>query len=133
MPAHPIFAVSLRGVMYCSVGGQNAGTYHWPVAFMSAGAAIRHPSKSIYEFGHFSMAQRFPSITVPGRLALVTHTGTNDTRLSPALIQRRGMVPMTGPQIQQALAVTFPSCPTRPWHWLVCRRRRPRKNPRRAG
>lgn len=107
MPAHPIFAVSLRGVMYCSVGGQNAGTYHWPVAFMSAGAAIRHPSKSIYEFGHFSMAQRFPSITIPGRLALVTHTGTNDTHLSPALIQRRGMVPMTGPQIQQALAVNF--------------------------
>lgn len=104
----PILAASMQGVLYCSVGGQNAGTYHWPVAFMSAGAAIRHPSKSIYEFGHFGMGQRFPAVVIPGRLSLVTHTGTNDTRFSAALIQRRGMVAMADPEIQHAVAVNFP-------------------------
>ncbi len=108
MAVSDIFTACIRGVIYSSIGGECAGVYHWPVDFMSAGAAIRHPSKSIYEFGHFGMATRFPAIVIPGRLALVTHNGTNDTRFTPALIQRRGMVAMEPAEIRTAIARNFP-------------------------
>lgn len=103
-----IFVASVRDVLYSSIGGQQAGVYDWPVEFMSAGAAIRHPSKSIYEFGHFGMAKRFPAIVIPGRMSLVTHNGLNDTQFTPALIKRRGMTPMPPEQIRAAVALNFP-------------------------
>ncbi len=108
MEKDDIFVASVRGVMYSSIGGAHEGVYHWPVDFMSAGAAIRHPSKSIYEFGHFSMATRFPNVLIKDRLSLVTHNGTNDTRFTSDLIVKRGMVKMTAEQVDEAVAQHFP-------------------------
>lgn len=102
------FAASMRGVMYCKLAGATAGIYDWPVAFFSAGAALRHPTRGVYDFGHFGMAQRFTSITIPGRLALVTNNGTNDTEFTPMMIKRRNMVLMQPEAVTAAVARNFP-------------------------
>ncbi|WP_170297740.1 glycosyltransferase [Paracoccus litorisediminis] len=108
MNAEGVFVASIRGVMYSSVGGKQDGVYHWPVEFMSAGAAIRHPSKSIYEFGHFGMATRFPTVVIENRLSLVTHNGTNDTQFTAATIKHRGMVMMSSEEINRSIEKNFP-------------------------
>ncbi|MFT4013213.1 MAG: glycosyltransferase [Paracoccus sp. (in: a-proteobacteria)] len=102
------FAASMRGVMYCKLAGPTAGIYDWPVAFFSAGAALRHPTRCVFDFGHFGLAQRFTSITIPGRLALVTNNGTNDTDFTPMMIRRRNMVLMQPEAIDAAVARNFP-------------------------
>lgn len=103
-----IFVACVRDVLYSSSGGPHAGVYLWPVEFMSAGAAIRHPSKSIYEFGHFGMATRFPKVVIDGRMALVTHNGTNDTQFNTAVIAKRGMVQQTPQKIGELVGRNFP-------------------------
>lgn len=110
-----IFVASVADVMYAVIGGPLAGVYHWPVEFMSIGAAIRHPSKSIYEFGHFGMATRFPKVVIGGRLTLGTHNGTNDTELTPAMIKRRGMVPMDPAAVAAAVERHFPFLTPEAW------------------
>ncbi|PZX56228.1 putative rhamnosyltransferase [Cereibacter changlensis] len=107
-PEHEIFTLSMRGVMFCSSGGAAPGTYHWPVDFMSAGAAIRHPSKSIYQFGHFGMAQRFPAIVLTGGMALVSHNGTNDTAFNAHVVRKRAMELMGPQEAEEAIARHFP-------------------------
>ncbi|WP_170293922.1 glycosyltransferase [Paracoccus limosus] len=102
------FAASMRGVMYCKLAGATAGTYNWPVAFFSAGAALRHPTRSVFDFGHFGMAQRFTSITIPGRMALVTNNGMNDTDFTPMMIKRRNMVLMEPEAVAETAARNFP-------------------------
>jgi len=103
-----IFAASITGVMYSVIHGETAGVYDWPVDFMSAGAAIRHPTKSIFQFGHFGMAKRFPAISISGGMALVTNNGTNDTTATQALIKRSGMKRMEEMDISKALHQFFP-------------------------
>lgn len=102
------FAASMRGVMYCKLNGPTAGIYDWPVAFFSAGAALRHPARGVFDFGHFAMGNRFTSITIPGRLALVTNNGTNDTEFTPMMIKRRNMVLMPPEAVTAAVATNFP-------------------------
>lgn len=102
-----IFVASLRDVLFSATGGAHAGVYFWPVTFMSAGAAIRHPSKSIYEFGHFGMATRFPNVVIAGRMALITHNGRNDTQFNAALIARRGMKRLDAPEVEAAVERLF--------------------------
>lgn len=108
MRGEDIFVASVRDVLYSSSGGQSAGVYLWPVEFMSAGAAIRHPSKSIYEFGHFGMAQRFPKVVIGGRMALVTHNGTNDTHFSASVIKKRGLIKLDPIEIGRSVGQFFP-------------------------
>lgn len=108
MSTDDIFVASIRGVMYSSTGGNQSGVYNWPVDFMSAGAAIRHPSKSIYQFGHFNMGKRFPAVIIEGGMALVTHNGTNDTSFTPAFIRRRGMIAMKPEEVNTAIRDHFP-------------------------
>ncbi|WP_333684794.1 glycosyltransferase [Pontibaca methylaminivorans] len=108
MQGDGVFVASLRNVMYSAIGGPLAGVYHWPVEFMSAGAAIRHPGKSIYQFGHFGMARRFPNVVIDGHLALVTNNGMNDTRLTRKMIRRRSMERMSGAGIDRAIRDFFP-------------------------
>lgn len=103
-----IFVASVRGVIYSCLGGQQAGVYDWPVDFMSTGAAIRHPSKSIYEFGHFGMATRFPTVVIKDRLSLATHNGMNDTQFTAATIARRGMKILSPEEIDKAVKQHFP-------------------------
>lgn len=103
-----IFVASLGGVLYSSVGGAQAGVYDWPVEFLGAGAAICHPRKSIYEYGHFALPRRFPSTVIPGRMALVTNNGMNDTQFTSDLIQRRGMKLLSQAEVDATVAQNFP-------------------------
>lgn len=108
MTQEPAFAASLAGAIYSVTGGEGAGVYYWPITFLGVGAAVRHPSKSIFEFGHFALAKRFPTVLIPDRLALVTHNGTNDTNFTPQWIERRGLRRLAPAQINQAVARDFP-------------------------
>ncbi|MBY0137051.1 glycosyltransferase [Paracoccus yeei] len=85
------FAASFRDVLFCSVGGDHAGVYQWRSPFFSAGVALFHPSASIFGFGHYGMAERFTSISIPGHMSLVTHNGMNDTTLDEGRIRRQKM------------------------------------------
>lgn len=108
MQGDSIFVVSVRGVMYSSMMGTQDGVYDWPVDFFSVGTGIRHPSKSIYQFGHFGMATRFANVVIKDRLSLVTHNGTNDTQLTADLLKRRGMVPLSNAEVDENVAKFFP-------------------------
>ena len=103
------FAASLTGVMFSLRGERRPGVYDWPVAYFSAGAALRHPKRSIFQFGHYALPQKFRHVTLPRGMALATHDGTNDTRLpSEARRQRRGMTRMTPAEIRAARERYFP-------------------------
>jgi len=109
METADIFAASLTGVMFSVVNRSNPVVYDWPVAFFSAGAAMRHPKRSIFRFGHYALPQRFPHVTLPRGMALVTHDGTNDTGLpSEVRKQRRRMTEMTPSEISAAQQRFFP-------------------------
>ena len=74
------FGISFSDLIYSSLNHPEGGVYHWHREFFSAGAAIRHPTRSIYSFGHFAIPRRMPCVTVPYFMPLVTHRGNNDTR-----------------------------------------------------
>ena len=104
-----IFAASLTGVMFSVLQGPQTGVYDWPVAFFSAGAALHHPKRSIFRYGHYALPQRFPHVALPRGMSLVTHDGTNDTGLpSEARRKRRGMTRMTEGEIRAAGERYFP-------------------------
>lgn len=75
-----IFGITFSDLIYSSLNHPEGGVYHWHRDFFSAGAAIRHPTRSIYSFGHFAIPRRMPCVTVPYFMPLVTHRGNNDTR-----------------------------------------------------
>ena len=103
------FSLSFSGVLFSVVGGEFAGSYHWPVAFFSAGAAMRHPRATIFTFGHFGLQHRMTSLTVPGRLSLATHTGNNDTQeIDFHTIRRRGMRLIEPAQLETLVQRDFP-------------------------
>lgn len=109
MAGHDSFAASLTGVMFSVLNRPEPEVYDWPVAFFSAGAAMHHPRRSIFRFGHYALPRRFPHVTVPRGMALVTHDGTNDTDLpSEARKTRRGMREMTSAQIRATQQRFFP-------------------------
>ncbi|ARO14997.1 hypothetical protein BVG79_01653 [Ketogulonicigenium robustum] len=101
------FSATVHGVMYTKVNGPDTVIYNWPVDFFSAGAAVRHSSKSVYDFGHFALGSRFKAIKIAGRLALVTNNGTNDTDYTPDMIRKRRMSVMTPDQVRIAIEVNF--------------------------
>ncbi|WP_303370002.1 glycosyltransferase [Paracoccus sp. (in: a-proteobacteria)] len=104
-----VFAASLTGVMFSVLNGPGPVVYDWPVAFYSAGAAMRHPRRSIFRFGHYALPQRFPHVTLPRGMALVTHDGSNDTGLpNEARKKRRGMTVMSPAGIRAARDRHFP-------------------------
>lgn len=104
-----IFAASLTGVMFSVLHSQTPRVYDWPVAFFSAGAALHHPKRSIFRYGHYALPQRFPHMTLPRGMSLVTHDGTNDTDLpSDVRKRRRGMTEMTGEEIRAIRERYFP-------------------------
>lgn len=103
------FAASLTGVMFSVLHGQAPRVYDWPVAFFSAGAALHHPKRSIFRYGHYALPQRFPHLTLPRGMSLVTHDGTNDTDLpSDVRKQRRGMSEMSRDEIRAISERYFP-------------------------
>lgn len=109
MATEDIFAASLTGVMFSVVNRPRPLVYDWPVAFYSAGAAMRHPRRSIFRFGHYALPRRFPHVIVPRGMALVTHDGTNDTGPPDEVRrQRRGMTEMSPAAIRAARERYFP-------------------------
>lgn len=109
MAVSDIFVASLRGVMLSSLTGPRAGVYDWPVAFFSAGAAMRSPKDSVYKFGHYSMAHWFLSITIPRGMSLAVQNSTNDTTLpNPRQLRRGDMKLMSSSEIVNAQKKFFP-------------------------
>lgn len=74
------FGFSFSDLIYSALNHPQGGVFHWHCPFLAAGAAIRHPRRSIYGFGHFAIPRRLPSVVVPGFYSLVTHRGNNDTK-----------------------------------------------------
>ena len=101
------FSATIHGVMYTKVNGPDTVIYNWPVDFFSAGAAVRHQSKSVYDFGHFALGHRFESVSISGRLSLVTNNGTNDTEFDAEMIRKRRMSVMTQEQVNIAIDRNF--------------------------
>lgn len=109
MASRTPFAISFREFMFCSKGGEHAGVYLMPEPFLGVGVALRHPSKSIFAFGHFALPRRFTGITIHGGTALVTHNGSlNDSPFDIARIRRQRMSRMDIETIQKNCETHFP-------------------------
>lgn len=87
-----IFGVSFSQQYYCVTDGPTEGVYDWYAPFFSAGAAIRHPRMTIFDYGHFSIPRRMMTVSDPHFPNLVTHRGDNDTpRHAREILKKRGM------------------------------------------
>jgi len=102
------FAVSLDGVLYCATSTERPIAYHWPVKFFSAGAALKHNTKSIYRFGHFALGRRFRTNIINNRLSLASHGGANDTSLATQRSRLAKYGELTDSEIEERLEQNFP-------------------------
>jgi|GEM_PF-1167479 len=102
------FAVSLDGVLYCATSAERPIAYHWPTKFFSAGTALRHKTRSIYRFGHFALGRRFRSSVIKDRLALASHSGTNDTSFTTQRARLQKFGELTDTEIEERLEQNFP-------------------------
>ncbi|ARO14639.1 hypothetical protein BVG79_01293 [Ketogulonicigenium robustum] len=101
------FVITNARALYVAAAGNGQGAYDWPVTFLAAGLALRHPKKSVYEFGHFGMEQRFEHAVVDDNLSLVTHHGLNDTSFSPDRARKRGMQLLAPQAVAEIVADQF--------------------------
>ena len=108
MPSAMPFTISFREFMFCAKGGEHAGVYNMAEPFLGVGVALRHPTKSVYAFGHFALPRRFTGITIPGGSAIVTHSGLNDTPFDLARIRRQKMTRMDETAIRKNCDLHFP-------------------------
>ena len=102
------FAISLDSTLYCALTEGVPETYHWPIKFFSAGAALKHDKKSIFGFGHFALERRFRSSVIANRMSLATHNGNNDTPFTPEIARQRGCIRLNDDEIAERLATNFP-------------------------
>ncbi len=103
------FAVSFPSIYYCVTDGPTEGIYDWYSPFFSAGAAIRHNSRTIFDFGHYKIPESLVAVTDPHFPCIVTHRGDNDTpRHAPEILRKRGMSPAAPDQIRRAIERHFP-------------------------
>lgn len=103
------FAVSFPAIYYCVTDGPTEGIYDWYSPFFSAGAAIRHNSRTIYDFGHYKIPLNLVAVTDPHFPCIVTHRGDNDTpRHAPETLRKRGMSRAAPEQIRRAIDRHFP-------------------------
>lgn len=102
------FAVSFPSIFYCVTDGPTEGIYDWFSPFFSAGAAIRHSSRTIFDYGHYAIPTRLVAVTDPHFPNIVTHRGDNDTpRHAPEILRKRGMRPATRAEVERALERHF--------------------------
>lgn len=86
------FAVSFPSIYYCVTSGPTGGVYDWYSPFFSAGTAIRHNTRTVFDFGHYKIPQHLVAATDPHFPCVVTHAGDNDTpRHEAAILRKRGM------------------------------------------
>lgn len=97
------FGVSFPSIFYCVLDGPTEGIYHWSSPFFSAGACIRHATRTIFDYGHYQIPSRLVAITDPHFPNIVTHRGDNDTpRHAPEILRKRGMRLAPPDDIQRA-------------------------------
>lgn len=102
------FAVSFPSIFYCITDGPTEGIYDWYSPFFSAGAAIRHSSRTIFDYGHYAIPTRLVAVTDPHFPSIVTHRGDNDTpRHAPEILRKRGMRPATRNDVARAIERHF--------------------------
>lgn len=86
------FAVSFSSLYYCVTDGVTEGIYNWYSPFFSAGAAVRHSTRTVFDYGHYKIPQHLVSVTDPHFPCIVTHRGDNDTpRHEAQTLRKRGM------------------------------------------
>lgn len=102
------FAVSFPSIFYCVTDGPTEGIYNWFSPFFSAGACIRHTSRTIFDYGHYAIPQRLVAVTDPHFPNIVTHRGDNDTpRHAPEILRKRGMSLASKNDVQRAVERHF--------------------------
>lgn len=86
------FAVSFPSIYYCVTDGPTEGVYDWYSPFFSAGAAVRHSKRTVFDYGHYKIPHHLVSVTDPHFPCIVTHSGNNDTpRHDASILRKRGM------------------------------------------
>ncbi|WP_425092219.1 glycosyltransferase [Tropicimonas sp. S265A] len=96
------FAISFAQQYYCVSDGPTEGIYNWWSPFFSAGASVRHNSKTVFDFGHYKIPNRLPALTDPHFPNIVTHRGDNDTpRHEAAILRKRGMKPASAKEVMR--------------------------------
>ena len=102
------FAVSFPAHFYCISDGPTEGVYNWYSPFFSAGAAIRHSSRTIFDYGHYAIPTRLVAVTDPHFPNIVTHRGDNDTpRHAPEILRKRGMSRASRADVERAVERHF--------------------------
>ena len=102
------FAVSFPSIFYCITDGPTEGIYNWYSPFFSAGAAIRHSSRTIFDYGHYAIPTRLVAVTDPHFPNIVTHRGDNDTpRHAPEILRKRGMSKASRSDVERAVERHF--------------------------
>lgn len=97
------FAVSFSSLYYCVTDGPTEGIYNWYSPFFSAGAAVRHSSRTVFDYGHFKIPQHLVAVTDPHFPSIVTHRGDNDTpRHEAQILRKRGMVRASEQDVRRA-------------------------------
>lgn len=97
------FAISFSSLYYCVTDGPTEGIYNWYSPFFSAGAAVRHSTRTVFDYGHFKIPQHLVSVTDPHFPCIVTHRGDNDTpRHEAQTLRKRGMVKAPPEDIRRA-------------------------------
>lgn len=97
------FAVSFPSIYYCVTDGPTEGIYNWYSPFFSAGAAVRHSSRTVFDYGHYKIPQHLVSVTDPHFPCIVTHRGDNDTpRHEAQILRKRGMSIAAQDHVQRA-------------------------------
>lgn len=97
------FAVSFSSLYYCVTDGPTEGIYNWYSPFFSAGAAVRHSSRTVFDYGHYKIPQHLVAITDPHFPCIVTHRGDNDTpRHEAQILRKRGMTPAPAQDVKRA-------------------------------
>lgn len=102
------FAVSFPSIYYCITDGPTEGIYRWFSPFFSAGACVRHSSRTVFDFGHYKIQENFVAVTDPHFPCIVTHRGDNDTpRHAPEILRKRGMSKAEDDQILTSIKRHF--------------------------
>lgn len=97
------FAVSFSSLYYCVTDGPTEGIYNWYSPFFSAGAAVRHSTRTVFDYGHYKIPHHLVSVTDPHFPCIVTHRGDNDTpRHEAQTLRKRGMTVAPQEDVQRA-------------------------------
>lgn len=105
------FAFSLpRALMLARYAGSVPHRYEYLRPFHAAGAALRAPQggRSIFAFGHFALARRFPSLTDPDPYGSVQLKCEGHDSRQIVADPNEGVVPMPGPEMDKCLKKNFP-------------------------